>query len=210
MAPYVTTSGDVIYSGWIDGTATTTNVVWRTWNSTAVTAATAIGQPWVHWTGTFTTSANTTAANWITWTDGYTTPVQRTPEELAADAERARIAAAEREERQARERADREQAVQRAETLLHAHLNDRQRRALKAHGRFRVKSMSGRWYEIGRGHHGQLKELGPRGKPVNHLCVYATGGLPDADQMLAQKLYLESAEDNLRKVAYVTAVRVPA
>lgn len=203
MATYST---NVIFQGWIDGgTATTTNVVWGNWNSTAAT--TAGSGPWTYWLSGNSTTANTTYVVWQTWnTIPLAQPPQRTPEQIAADADRARIAAADWEERQARERADREEAVQRAETLLHAHLNDRQRRALKAHGQFRVKSMSGRWYRIRRGHHGQLTELGSRGKPVNRLCVYAQGGLPDADQMLAQKLFLESAEETLRKVAHVTPV----
>jgi len=202
---------DTVWNGWVNvaSTAATTTTVWGNWNNATTTNATVttIG-PWIYWADAGTTAtANVTWANWNG--DLYVAP-KRTPEQIAADEERARVARAEWEERQARERADREQAVQRAETLLHEHLNDRQRRALKVRGVFRVQAMSGRWYEVGRGHHGKLTELGRRGKPVNRLCVYAVGGLPDADQMLAQKLYLESAEEALRKVAYITPVLAPA
>ncbi len=188
--------------GYWSGTAATTTAVWNNW-TTANTTATA--NVWPYWIS----SGATTATTWINWNDGIGTlvptpirPRQLTPEELDAH----RIARAQAEERQALARADREQAVQRAETLLHENLNDRQRRSLRAHGRFRVKAASGRWYEVWRNHHGRLIELGARGKPVNNLCVYATGGAPDADQMLAQKLYLEAAEETLRRVAHITPV----
>ncbi len=202
MAPYVT--GNQFYGTWIDaGTTAASTTTWVTWNSTGATVT--AGGPWSYWTSSWL-DTTLTATTWINWnTMPYIAP-QRTPEQVAADAEQARIARAQREERQAHERADREQAVQRAETLLHAHLNDRQRRALKTRGVFRVKSMSGRWYEVGRGHHGKLTELGSRGKPVNRLCVYATGGCPDADQMLMQALYLQTDEEQLRKTAYITPV----
>lgn len=193
---------DATTNGTINGTA------WSYWNNVGTTAVTTLGNPWVYWVaGTAATTTINTNATWDTWNINvtYVAP-ERTPEQIAADEYRARVARAECEERQARERVDREQAVQRAETLLHEHLNDRQRRALRAHGAFRVKAASGRWYKVGRGHHGQLTELGPRGKAVNRLCVYATGGCPEADQMLAQKLYLETAEDVLRKAANITPV----
>lgn len=108
----------------------------------------------------------------------------------------------------ARERADREEAVQRAETLLHQNLTRHQRRTLRGRGRFFVRSEHGRRYEIERGHHANVYEVDPRGRRVNRLCVYATGGVPEADCMLAQKLMLQADEERLRRVANITPVRV--
>lgn len=63
---------------------------------------------------------------------------------------------------------------------------------------------SGRWYEIERGHHANVFGLGARGKRTETLCVYPTGAVPEADAMLAQKLYLEANEERLRQVAHIT------
>lgn len=198
---------------WTTGTGTTggfANVIWASWNTASTTTLISNNTTWGYWTTGGTTVSNSSNIVWDNWAIQpiiATYPV-RTPEEIEADEAKARVARAEYEERAAKQRTDAAQAVQKAETLLHAHLNERQRRYLAAHGVFRVKAKSGRWYEIGRGHHGKLKELNAEGKPVNSLCVYATGGCPEADQMLAQKLYLEAAEEELRRVAYIT--KVPA
>jgi hypothetical protein len=36
--------------------------------------------------------------------------------------------------------------------------------------------------------------------------VYAVGGVPEGDQMLAQKLFIEHDEERLRKTANITPV----
>jgi hypothetical protein len=40
--------------------------------------------------------------------------------------------------------------------------------------------------------------------------VYATGGVPVADCMLAQKLHIEANEENFRQVAHITHITNPA
>lgn len=190
-----------------------TTGIWLGWIGAAnatMAAATVVASPWANWT----TGSLTTAATWGYWNDAVgqtvdlirTTLAERTPEQVQADADRARVAQAQREERLARERADREQAVQRAETLLHAHLTTRQRRSLRERNRFRVRGQSGRWYEIVRGHHANTFGLDSKGRRVESLCVYATGGVPEADCMLAQALHLEVNEEHLRRVAHITPV----
>jgi len=176
--------------------ATTTLNTWIVWNQTG-TATTTIDQ-WQYWN-------STTGVGWTTGS-GYSRlnykPRELTPEELEAQ----RVAAAQREEQAAKIRADREQAVQRAETLLHAHLSPAQRKQLAHNGRFKMRSQEGRLYEIRRGHHGNIVRLDDGGKEIEKLCVYATGGVPEADCMLAQKLYLEMNEAQLRRVAHITPV----
>jgi hypothetical protein len=193
---------------WVDAgtTASTTTATWTNWTTSTNTTNTTA--PWAYWTTNSTANVNMVWGPWVVAKNGSLP--QRTPEQIAAAEDAARIAQAQYEERLAQQRADAAEAVKRAETLLHDHLNDRQRRALRTRGAFRVKGESGRWYEVGRGHHGKLTELGRRGKPVSRLCVYATGGCPEADQMLAQKLYLETAEEVLRKAAYITPLAVAA
>lgn len=199
--------GTYIYSNWLVNDATAAWTVWTTGNTT-VNAT----QPWAYWTGNITAAANTI---WLDWAEAtgdrvirtvgnQPAPVPRTPEQIQADEDRARVARAEREERMAKDRADHEQAVQRAETLLHAHLSVRQRRSLRARNAFRVRGQSGRWYEITRGHHNNTFGLDGKGKRVEQLCVYATGGVPEADCMLAQALHIEVNEEQLRRVAHIT------
>ncbi|HXJ31373.1 MAG TPA: hypothetical protein VNG35_12080, partial [Gemmatimonadales bacterium] len=80
------------------------------------------------------------------------------------------------------------------------------RRSLAARNSFRVRTRSGRRYEIQRGHHANVYELDAQNKRRDHLCVYPVGGLPEADCMLAQKLWLEANEEVLRSVAVITPV----
>jgi hypothetical protein len=180
--------------------ATTTGIVWNYWNTGAGNTTTVYTADfpqliWANWVNA--TATTTIASGWKSPT--YCPPVL-SPEEQAAE----RVARAEREERAVKERADHEQAVQRAEILLNEHLNAAQRSQLKARGRFKLRSQRGSWYEIRRGHHSNVVRLNEDGQPTETLCVYARGGVPDADCMLAQKLYLEMNEDRLREVAHIT------
>lgn len=173
-----TTNGLNPWTNWVatSATTTTTTLVWDAWNTPTT------GTVWQQW--------QITAPQWR----------QATPEEL----EQQRVLRAQAEERMAQERADREQAVQRAETLLHEQLRPGQRRMLRLRNHFYVRSQHGRRYEINRGHHGNVYEVDGKGKRVARLCVYATGGVPEGDCMLAQKLHIEYDEDHFRRVANIT------
>lgn len=162
----------------------TTWQVWTTSNATTMT-----GAAWDYWVTTALGTTNTLTGTYR-------------PDPLTED--QLRQQRAQWEERQARERADREEAVKRAETLLHGALTRHQRQMLKSRRRFYVRSQHGRRYEIERGHHANVYEVDRRGRRLARLCIYTTGGTPEGDCMLAQKLHLQSNEDEFRRVAHIT------
>jgi hypothetical protein len=45
-----------------------------------------------------------------------------------------------------------------------------------------------------------------RDKPVERLCIYASGDVPEEDSMIAQKLLLEANEAEFLRVANRTAL----
>jgi hypothetical protein len=82
----------------------------------------------------------------------------------------------------------RRQARMRAEALLWAWLSPAQRNQYRARRWFEVTTASGRRYRILRG---GVVRLGPRG---SGYCIEATSPVPIADEMLANKLLLETDE----------------
>lgn len=201
---------------WVSATtsnATTTATYWSYWNTPTTANTITITDPWPYW-NIATTAGGTTQAiqigqdAWPAWFNtswaGTIWEDRRTPEQKVADEEAMRVRRAQAEERAARDRADREAAVQRAETLLHANITPHQRRMLRRHNRFYVRSQHGNRYLIERGHHQNVFKVDEGGKKLERLCVYATGGVPEGDCMLAQKFHLESNEDAFRRVAHIT------
>jgi hypothetical protein len=90
----------------------------------------------------------------------------------------------------------RREASRRAETLLWAWLSPAQRRQYRARRWFEVTTASGRRYRILRG--GVLR-LDPRG---SGYCIEATSPVPVADEMLANKLLLETDERRFLATAH--------
>jgi hypothetical protein len=82
----------------------------------------------------------------------------------------------------------RRQARMRAEALLWAWLSPAQRTQYRARRWFEVTTASGRRYRILRG---GVVRLDPRG---SGYCIEATSPVPVADEMLANKLLLETDE----------------
>jgi hypothetical protein len=82
----------------------------------------------------------------------------------------------------------RRQARRRAEALLWAWLSPTQRQQYRARRWFEVTTTSGRRYRILRG---GVVRLDPRG---SGYCIEATSPVPVADEMLANKLLLETDE----------------
>ena len=187
-------------SNWINTTAinaTATTYVNAGYTFTASTAATTTGV-WINW--------NEALANAELYTQAFARPVE-TDEEREARVARERQLRAEADERLAHERHDREVAVQRAETMLHENLRPGQRRMLRQHSRFYVRSQLGNRYEIQRGHHGNVFKVDSKGKRTESLCVYPTGGLPEGDVMLGQMLHLQYNEEAFRKTAHISQLQ---
>lgn len=103
-----------------------------------------------------------------------------------------------------------ERANGRAERLLIEHLSPQQAEELRASGHFHVRLLNGRRYRISRGQHGNVVEVDGAGRGLRSLCVQPVGHLPDADAMLAQKLWLETDEATLLRTANITPMRARA
>jgi hypothetical protein len=92
--------------------------------------------------------------------------------------------------------AHRRQARLRAEALLWAWLSPAQRQQYRARRWFEVTSASGRRYRILQG---GVVRLHPRGSAY---CIEATSPVPVADEMLANKLLLETDERRFLATAH--------
>jgi hypothetical protein len=123
---------------------------------------------------------------------------ERTVREIVRNENEWRIRAEQRalEEKEAKEK---------AEQLLLDHLNQNQVKTLKEKSFFDLdvisKDGSSRKYRIRRGRAGNVNLLGPNGKPVKSYCIHPNVICPDQDTMLAQKLMLETNEEEFLKVA---------
>ena len=90
----------------------------------------------------------------------------------------------------------RRRARRRAEALLWAWLSPAQRTQYRARRWFEVTTTSGRRYRILRG---GVVRLDPRGSAY---CIEATSPVPVADEMLANKLLLETDERRFLATAH--------
>jgi hypothetical protein len=90
----------------------------------------------------------------------------------------------------------RRQARLQAEALLWAWLSPAQRKQYRARRWFEVTTTSGRRYRILRG---GVVRLDPRGSAY---CIEATSSVPVADEMLANKLLLETDERRFLATAH--------
>ncbi len=90
----------------------------------------------------------------------------------------------------------RRRARLRAEALLWAWLSPAQRKQYRARRWFEVTTTSGRRYRILRG---GVVRLDPRG---SGYCIEATSPVPVADEMLANKLLLETDERRFLATAH--------
>jgi hypothetical protein len=90
----------------------------------------------------------------------------------------------------------RRQARLRAEALLWAWLSPAQRKQYRARRWFEVTTSSGRRYRVLRG---GVVRVDPRG---SGFCIEATSPVPVADEMLANKLLLETDERRFLATAH--------
>lgn len=180
-------------------TATTNNVTWEMWNSTAGSAVLY---------NTTTSTVTWVQPNWTSWnTDYEETAEQRAERELArAERERqraeanARYAAEEAERQAARARAS-----DRAQELLLSLLSDEQAATYREHGWFEVRGSSGRRWRIrNRGQSGNVDLMPEIGEEREmSLCAHPSVRLPDADAHLAQMLALVTDDEAFERTANV-------
>ena len=180
--------------------------------------------PWISWnigtsSSTSSTTDGTNAGPWYSWNTNYLNnapinagwcePQRAAPRAAETEIQREARRASEREAREIRERAyqarkaARTAAEERAEALLHSILSAEQVHMLTKEGRFLVECNSGRVYEIKRGFQHNVYLLDSKGERVQELCGHTRPGVPIADHMVAQYLYLLQHEDKFRKVSNI-------
>jgi hypothetical protein len=148
-----------------------------------------------------------------------------TSEERIAREERDIKAAAEREKRavvqrkkEAEKRLFTETSKERARRLLSSMLSPEQREEFQEDDCFHLRVIDGktgdeRVYRIDQGFQGNVKLLGPDGRPVKSYCIHAKTTddegrrLPNEDHMLAQKLLLQTDEKSFLQIANMSHVR---
>lgn len=157
-------------------------------------------------TGTYanTSSTSSTDIAWYIWTAGEwqicpTEDISQTLSPAQEEAFRIQL------EEQTREREElmlaEDEAQHKADILLNEFLTRRQRKSLKELGHFEVITPRGKTYRIRRGRSNNVREINEDGNEIAMLCAHPTEYVPDADTMLAQKLMLETAEEEFLRIA---------
>lgn len=166
---------------------TTSHVCWYTVSGTSSTTATV-------WADSRTDTGTTSASVWTYWvavSNTYTTQEDARAIEQYNREESARMQAAQ---------AAREAAELKAERLLIECLSLRQRLQYEKHKAFIVHGRRAR-YRIRPGRTANVDVIGANGNIKHRLCAHPNVNVPYADVMLAQKLWLEDAEDVFLRVA---------
>ncbi len=215
--PMYTTSA---WNSWNDGTSATTgaaasNGVWYTWTNNTASTATATSDVWYTWQDQPTTMGAGTCDGtpvWNGWVQGTIIVQQQrelTKEEIKRleeqRLEQQRLAEVAR--KQAEEDAkQRKIAEEKALQLLLENLEENQAEIFKKTGAIPVVARSGRRYSIRKGTSGNVDELdGQTEKAKARLCFHPIDySIPVYDVMLAQKLMLETSEDEARKIANIS------
>lgn len=112
------------------------------------------------------------------------------------------------EERRAREAVQvlADEADKKAESILLKHLSEEQRRTYHESRYFELVTRSGR-YRLYKGWAGNIARIGEGNVETDRFCIHPTDRIPEADNLLAQKLMLEIEEDRFLKIANRTAGR---
>lgn len=202
---------DSVWVSWNTGTTSTASLtvdsttaicrsVWTAWNSNLAVAT----------TGTTITASFTVASNqiWDGWNRAYIAqpyaPAIRveTPEQVVQRQARE----AEYQAKQIRIEAERAKARERAEKLLRESLSPEQLEELSLKGHFHLETIAAsgerRRYRINRGRSRNVQQVDrSSGLVLKTLCAHPIELVPDADTMLAQKLFLEASEEEFLRVA---------
>lgn len=88
-------------------------------------------------------------------------------------------------------------AKERACKLLREKLTPRQRADFDRHKRFEVVGRSGKRYRLTCKRVGNIDEIDDNGQVMIRYCVHPADFVPDEDTLVAQKLWLENADEEL-------------
>lgn len=190
-------------------TTAITNVIWNAWNvaytTGSATTASTLGAV------TYTLNGRV----WDAWNDGYTEITQLRnglPASVVQQYSRRNLSEAELKAELGREKARREaaelatkkanEAKDRAEKILLACLSPQQQDDLQKKNSFYVEIPLGEGkferYRIDRGSHGNVFQVDAKGSILRSFCIQPPG-VPQADAMLAQKLFVEADEETRAK-----------
>lgn len=221
MASYSGTVSVTVANVMADTTAC--DSTWRSWTSAATSASTALYE----FADAISSAASGVASAWTQWNDALTQTVrvreQRSDgtwtewvaEErdlvdgaqwLTFTSTRAALLNEEETLRIQSEVIEREtkkaEALQRANDLLMMCLSGRQRSDWRKHSFFEVRSQSGKTFRITNGYSMNVHELDENGRAVRTHCIVPKGvEVPVPDQLLMQKLMLETNEAEFMRVA---------
>jgi len=92
------------------------------------------------------------------------------------------------------------EAKQRADELLKAHLTPQQREEFEQHNQFHLL-IGDKKYRIRRGRSRNIQLVNEQGAVVKTLCAHPSVMVPDGDCLLAQKLMLETDEQEFLRIA---------
>lgn len=193
------TSNEWIWTEWNgQGTSTTVSpcVVWTAWNED-VTWTVSPGRTWTAWN-----EDNTT---WVVSPDYR---VEAIPESIEAIAKReeVRLAAIQREKALT---AKRQAADSKAKQLLMNFLTEEQQAQYEKDRFFEVLTTRDgkvRKYRIEHGWAGNVYLIDDQGRKSERFCIHPAKVLPHADNLLAQKLLLESDEGRFLQIANKTVL----
>ena len=172
-------------------------VTWNSWNgslnlSTAAATITVTDGTWVTWNtniGTYGIAAPTYVPTPLT--EEQKLERQRQADEWAAQHQR--------------EIEELNVAKAKAEKLLRENLSPAQLSELVKDNQFTLRTHqpdgSQRIYRIARGRSRNIHEVNEAGVRLRTLCAHPAEAVPDADTMLAQKLWLEADEEAFRRIA---------
>lgn len=180
----------------------TGSTLWQLWiNSAATTSGLINANTWTRWV---TSTGTSTTTLWAMWNNGLQNPVIHAGrvehvESSEAKAQRLAREAAFAEERK-RLAAEREAALARSKKLLMECLTAQQQETLERHGYFDVK-VGPKTYRISKGWAHNVREVLPDGSLSKTFCAHPRENVPDFDNMLAQKLILETDEPTFLRMA---------
>lgn len=201
-------------------TTVTSSYIWKAWNQTYMQVTTTSSGGTAILLGTNTTL--TTGQLWQVWNQAYTVQVlssnagtacrpagwvvgnhpQLSPEEELQAQTRVQQ---EWQLRAQAEEAERQRARERAAIILREHLTDAQKAELADKRYFTIRTLrpqgEERIYRIHRGRSRNVEQVDQNGKRLKTLCIHPDISCPDEDTMLAQKLLLESEEDQFLRIA---------
>jgi hypothetical protein len=218
-----TGTSSATWTTWSNCTITTTSddSVWNKWNDSAIYVDEQ-GTAWLRWNngGTnnhYTMSSATVWANWVIDENGVVQAGQINGQQFAPSVE----TQDQREQRELRYEAERkireEAALKEAERqrlsnekaleLLMEVLDEGQQAMMRKDGSFVVIGQkTGKKYRIKKGLVGNVELLDDGDKTFERWCFHVPYGIPEHDNMVAQKLMLELHEEDAIRMANKTRV----